>query len=265
MLAAATKTEPELKPMGIPASLLFFGLPALLFVAGFHVLMPWLIARGVMSYYAYLTGLGLPLFILVLLSLLWLRLEGRAVDWHTMRDRFRLGRMDLRAWLWSAAALLAGPVVGFGLVKQVTNMLIHQGIIPVPTWLPAFTSPLVVVDPIAAMSDGAGGLRGNWLSLVAMVVVFFFNIIGEEFWWRGVVLPRQEKAFGEWAWVVHGTLWALFHIYKWWDVLNLLPITLALSFVCSKLRKTTPGIVIHGVTNGVALIPMALAVLGVIG
>jgi len=251
--------------MGIPASLLFFGLPALLFVAGFHVLMPWLIARGVLSYYAYLTGLGLPLLMLVLLSVVWLRLEGRATDWHTMRERFRLGRMDLRAWLWSAAAILVGPVVGFGLMRPVTDLLIDQGIIPVPAWVPAFASPLAAVDATTAISDGVGGLRGNWAFFIAMLVVFCLNIIGEEFWWRGVVLPRQEKAFGRWTWIVHGSLWALFHVYKWWDLLNLLPITLALSFVCSKRRNTTLGIVVHSVTNGTGLISAALAILGVIG
>lgn len=78
------------------------------------------------------------------------------------------------------------------------------------------------------------------------------------------MLPRQEAAFGEWAWVVHGTLWALFHVIKWWDLLNLLPICLALSIVCSRLRNTTPGIVYHAVTNGIGLIPLALATLGVI-
>jgi Type II CAAX prenyl endopeptidase Rce1-like len=36
------------------------------------------------------------------------------------------------------------------------------------------------------------------------------NILGEEFLWRGVVLPRQEVAFGRRAWVVNGILWLLF-------------------------------------------------------
>ena len=77
-----------------------------------------------------------------------------------------------------------------------------------------------------------------------------------------MILPRQELAFGKWTWIVHGTLWAFFHIFKWWDVLNLLPITLALSFVAVKRKSTTVGILIHGVTNGIALVPLFLGVLG---
>jgi hypothetical protein len=40
------------------------------------------------------------------------------------------------------------------------------------------------------------------------------------------VLPRPELAFGKWPWVLHGVLRAFFHIFRWWDALNLLPITL---------------------------------------
>ncbi len=36
----------------------------------------------------------------------------------------------------------------------------------------------------------------NWLPFFAMTITLVFNILGEEFWWRGVVLPRQELAFG---------------------------------------------------------------------
>jgi len=35
--------------------------------------------------------------------------------------------------------------------------------------------------------------------------------------------------------------------------------------VCNRQKNTTPGIIIHGVTNGIALIPLLLGVLGVIG
>lgn len=126
-------------------------------------------------------------------------------------------------------------------------------------------SPASLTDPMQAYDAAVGGLRGNWLPCVGMLVVFVFNIVGEELWWRGIVLPRQELAFGIWTRVLHGVLWAFFHIFKRWDVLNLLPITLALAWVCCKFKNATPGIVIHGVTNGIALIPLLLGVLGVIG
>ncbi len=258
-------TPHNLKPLRFLPSVLYFGLPALLFVAGFWGLMPWLIQRGMLSYYAYLLGLGIPLALLLLVALLWLKVEGRTITWQSMRERFRLHHMDSKAWLWSLGAILIGSVLGMPLVSQCSRFLIEQGIIPVPAMIPEFMRPTSLTDPRTAYNAAVGGLRGNWLPFIAMVIVLFFNILGEELWWRGVVLPRQELAFGPWTWVVHGVMWAFFHIFKWWDVLNLIPICLALSFVCSKLKNTTPGIVIHGVTNGVALFPLLLGILGLMG
>lgn len=255
---------PELKPLTLGPSLLYFGLPALLFVAGFWAVMLWLIGLGMLPYYAYLLGVGSPLAVLLAAALLWLTLEGRAVNWETIKARLRLHPMNGEMWLWSLAALLLGSVVGFGGVSQVSRWLIAQGVIPIPAAIPDFMSPTSLTDPMLAYDAAVGGLRGNWLPFVAMLVVFVFNILGEELWWRGIVLPRQELAFGKWTWVLHGVLWAFFHIFKWWDVLNLLPITLALAWVCYKFKNTTPGLVIHGVTNGIALIPLLLGVLGVI-
>jgi membrane protease YdiL (CAAX protease family) len=80
-----------------------------------------------------------------------------------------------------------------------------------------------------------------------------------------VVLPRQELAFGRWTWVVHGLMWTAFHAFKWWDLLNLIPICLGLAWVCTRFKSTTPGIVIHGITNGIAIPSLIVGVLGLMG
>jgi membrane protease YdiL (CAAX protease family) len=242
--------------------LLYFGLPALLFVIGFWVAMPWFIGLGMLSYYAYLLALGIPLALLLVASILWLWLEGRDITWTTVKSRFRLHGMSRKAWLWSLGALIAGSLIGTALFGYLSRFLVDLGVIPIPSTIPAFMSPTAVTDPMAAYDRAVGGLRGNWIPFFANVVLLFFNVLGEELWWRGVVLPRQELVFGEHVWIVHGMMWAVFHIFKWWDVLMLVPICLALAFVCSRLKNTTPGIVIHGVTNGISLVPLLMAILG---
>ena len=261
---ASKNLKRELQPLPFWPSLVYFGIPALLFVAGFWLFMPWLISHGLLPYYAYLFGLGIPLLVLLMISFVWLRLEGWAISPASLRDRFRLQRMDGKAWLWSIGALVIGSAIGYGAISQLSRLLITRGIIPVPASIPGFMDPASMTDPLLAYNKAVGGLKGNWLPFIGMSLVFLFNILGEEFWWRGVVLPRQELAFGKWTWVVHGTMWAFFHIFKWWDVLSLLPICLTLAFVCSRLKNTTPGIVIHGITNGIALIPLLLGVLGML-
>ena len=45
----------------------------------------------------------------------------------------------------------------------------------------------------------------------------FFKIFGEEFLWRGVLLPRMNGVFGNWDWVANGALGALYHMHMPWS------------------------------------------------
>jgi hypothetical protein len=57
-------------------------------------------------------------------------------------------------------------------------------------------------------------------------------------------------------------LWALFHAFKYWQWLTLLPVTLILSFVAQRRATTWPGIITHFVFNGLSLIPLIALVAG---
>ena len=115
---------------------------------------------------------------------------------------------------------------------------------------------------MSAMDQAFGGLSGNWLALFSFSVLLFFNVIGEELWWRGYILPRQEMAFGNWTWIVHGCLWTFFHAFKWWDFLGILPLTLILPFLVWRFKNNTIGIVLHFLINGMGLIAILVGILG---
>jgi membrane protease YdiL (CAAX protease family) len=124
-----------------------------------------------------------------------------------------------------------------------------------------------MVDPRAAAAgiptDLLGvPLKGAWWVLGVYFLALCFNIYGEEFWWRGYILPRQELAHGRWAWLVHGILWNLFHVFWKWNLIALIPQTLSLSFVAYKTKNTTPGILVHWINNGLGLVMILLGVLG---
>jgi membrane protease YdiL (CAAX protease family) len=104
-------------------------------------------------------------------------------------------------------------------------------------------------------------LAGNWWLLVGYLVYVFLNVFGEELWWRGYILPRQELAFGKWTWVVHGIFWNLFHSFFYWDLIALLPGCLALAFVAHKSRSTWPGIIAHFAYSLPGLIVILVGVL----
>jgi membrane protease YdiL (CAAX protease family) len=253
--------QSKLKPMGFGVSLLYFGIPALIFVLGFWVLMPALIGVGWLPYYAYIAAIGLPLVLMFIAAILHLQVEGMPLSWSHLKSRYRIEPLDRAQWLWIVGVVVICGILGTALMSQLSGVLIENGLIPIPESLPAFLRPLSS-DALQAYDAAVGGLANNWWPFLALFVVLFFNIFGEELWWRGVVLPRQEIAFGRWAWLIHGLMWNLFHVFKWWDLLNLLPITLGLSYLAYRYKNTTPGIVIHYIVNGIGLIPLALGALG---
>jgi membrane protease YdiL (CAAX protease family) len=210
-------------------------------------------------FHAYSLSLAVPLAALLLAALLAVRAEGHPLTWMALRERFRLHRMNRRAWLWTIAAFVIA-FVGYGALAPIQRALAVQGLLPVPNGIPAFMDPRVMIGA-DNIDQAFGNVRGNWLVLIIFVVLLFFNIAGEELWWRGYVLPRQELAFGHWTWLAHGLMWNLFHVFKWWDLLALLPVTLLLSFLVLRLRNTTSGIVLHTLFNGLGLITLLLGVL----
>jgi membrane protease YdiL (CAAX protease family) len=115
---------------------------------------------------------------------------------------------------------------------------------PVAQSLPAFIDPLNTASG-DLYEQAAGGLQGNWWFLITSLAVLFFNILGEEAWWRGYILPRQELAFGKWTWLIHGLFWTAFHAFKWWDLISLLPLCLGLSYVVCRFKNNTPGLIMH--------------------
>jgi membrane protease YdiL (CAAX protease family) len=142
---------------------------------------------------------------------------------------------------------IVGFLVALGLffaAQPVTMWLIRGDLIPIPAYLPSFLDPRVELTG-ELYSRAAGGVEGNWFFLLTSTVVLCFNVVGEELWWRGYLLPRQELALGPWAWLVHGLLWTAFHAALWWNLVNLLPLTLGLAYVAARRKSTTAGIVTH--------------------
>lgn len=263
---AAQKSRAE--ALGVARSIVYFAVPALLLIVGVHGVMPWFNeAFGTPAFYGYFIAVAIPLAGMLLASLFALQLEGRPLTWPILRQRFRLHAMDRRAWLWTLVTIVAAYALT-GVFTALNGFLLARGLISVPLWVPAFLAPAgaqMEGSSLLAVYDAAfGGLSGNWGSLLLYLVLLFLNILGEEFWWRGYILPRQEVALGRRAWLVHGLLWWGFHAFKWWDLLPILPVTLLISYVAQRTQNTMPGIISHALFNGVALIPLLLAVSGLL-
>jgi len=94
--------------------------------------------------------------------------------------------------------------------------------------------------------------------LLAWLPLFFFNIAGEELWWRGYILARQEQEHHSAAWFVHGLGLALFHLPLGIDLtIILLPFLFSLPYVVQRQRNLWTGFIVHGILNGGGFLAVA--------
>ena len=258
----SSQTRP-LKPLPFPLALLYFGIPALIFVLSVYFLIPFFMQQGLTEFMSYSWSLLIPLIIMLIASLVALRVEGYPINWDSIRERFRLRRMNRTDWIWTLVSLVI-MFIAAGIFGVVGQLLVTNKIIPLPAHIPtALLDPTVDPKNLLNVFYTALGpnIKGNWWLVIFSLILLFFNIVGEEFWWRGVILPRQELVHGKWTWLVHGILWALFHAFKYWAWIGLLPVTLGISYVAQKRKNTWPGIINHFVINGISLIPIVAAIL----
>lgn len=249
-----------LKPLPLWQASILFGVPALLFVFATYVVQPYLVTRGNSEFVSYLwayLGGHITLFVAALMAY---RLEGNPLSWSAFLNRFRLNTFGKRAWLWIIAVFVSGYTLYVFLIT-LTNLALGSGLLVIPHWVPLVIDPRLPQTAQSIHLLFGDNARGDWTILFLYLTVHFFNITGEEFWWRGYILPRQELTHGKWTWVIHGTLWAIFHITQWWTIIALLPSILLLSLMAQRLRSTWPGIVVHSLMN---LLVQLVLVVGVI-
>jgi membrane protease YdiL (CAAX protease family) len=177
-----------------------------------------------------------PLLLMAVLLLYRERGPGRQ---GSLGGRRQLHAMNGGDWLWAVGGLAAVSVLtgGIGVVLRVLHA--DKGLYP----------SFMAFEPLG---PGRYWILGAWLPF------FVLNIVGEEFIWRGVALPRQEVACGERAWLVNGILWLLFHAaFPWQVLLTLVPITLILLYVVQRRRSTWAGIVIHAAFGALGFLVLA--------
>ncbi len=231
-------TTPETKKLDIagsfaiyvPASIVMFcltkyAIPYLSNVTGQEAILFWFIVAGL--------GIFTPL---IITGLLILKSEGFGISKHTIVNRLRFRKITKRDIVWSIAGLL-GVVLFSMIIMNGLELLIGEF-----DHSPAFMS----FEPLTS---------GRYWLLLVWFPYWILNILGEEFLWRGVMLPRQEIAFGKYAWIIHGFGWGLFHVaFGWQLLLTLIPLIFIQSYIVQKTKNSWIGVIMHGGLNGPSFI-----------
>jgi len=213
---------------------------------------------------------GITLVVLLTLGLVWLfvlsmiivRREEGDLCWATVKRRLRLnaprqpasGEPRARLWLWVVPFIVATAVVELVLNTPLEN-----------AWVSVFT---FLAEPQGYSFDAFFGsqeilqrLEGAWWFFALIVVMAVFNtILGEEFLFRGVLLPRMEGVFARGSWVANSILFALYHVHKPWVIPNAILTGLLYTFPAYRYRSTWMSIIVHSAQS----VYFAFLVLGVV-
>lgn len=234
-----------LKKMGLGLSFIIFGAASLLMILETKFLIPVLsktTGQEPVLFWFLVAGIGIFVPLLITATLI-LRKEGTLFKPGFWGDRLRFRRLNSGDWLWSIGAII---VIG------ITSSIVMKG-------LECFVGKMDHQPPF--MSFEPLTPDRNWL-LATWFPYWILNIMGEEILWRGVMLPRQEIAFGNKTWIVHGFGWGLFHIAFGWQLLiTLLPILFIQSYVVQRRKNSWMGVIIHAGINGPGFLAIAFGLL----
>lgn len=105
-------------------------------------------------------------------------------------------------------------------------------------------------------------INGNTWMFALFAIYWPINILGENFVWRGVILPRMENYFGNFGWLFNSLLWGIFHLaFGLGNLIVLISTLIAVPLVTQKTQNTWSGIILHATLSGPGFIALAFGLM----
>ena len=230
----------HVKSLNLRGLILLFGIPTVLNFIACRIAIPFIDSQELMPVeVTYFISVGLLVLAPMFFSAIYLTVH--EINSSRVRDifeRMRIKKLSLPDLIWT--------VLGF-VFLSFTSFLIAKIILPEfgIDATPYFFRNMPLSDDLL------------WVVYI-WPLFFFFNIFGEEFYWRGYIQPRQELLTGKFTWLIHGLLWAFWHLPMGLDlILASLPIFFILPAIVQIRKNTTIAIVIHFVFGAFGFLSLA--------
>jgi len=208
--------------------------------------------------------------LLMILGMLWqlalslwiIRREQGDLRWETIRRRVWLntplhpktGQPRPRLYFWLLPCLL------LSFMSLILAILLISFIMMLVSFL-RLPEILVLLRGVsyANMTEfAAPAFSGQWWALGLVLVAWMLSaFFAEEFFFRGVLLPKMDGAFGKRDWLVNAILYSLYYLYKPWMILFRLFSALAIAWPARRFRSNWMAAVVHGM-EGVGLVAIVL-------
>lgn len=221
----------------IPAAILMYCLtkwliPYLSQITGQEPVLFWFIVSRL--------GIFAPL---IIIGLLLLKSEGYRITKKIWIERLRFRKVTREDIIWCLIGLISVGVLTLAVMKGLELLIGKYDHSPI----------FMSFEPLT---------KGRYWLLLIWLPYWILNIFGEEFLWRGVMMPRQEVAFGKYTWLIHGLGWSLFHIaFGWILMITLIPLIFIQSYIVQRTKNSWVGVIMHGAINGPSFIAICFGLI----
>jgi membrane protease YdiL (CAAX protease family) len=229
------KQEPAINPITLWQSFILFLFPTIAIIIAWRIGIPFFKSLSIAQNVSYMISMTIILFLLFIVSLVAVILDVKKFSLKMILKRFRIKPLSRKDWLWI--------FIGF------IGILIISGILQIGV---EFICKVLNVKYFSIPHElGFRKIEKNE-SWIFIIHTFYFinNILGEECFYRGYILPRQEIKHGKIAWLINGTLWTMVHIFVGLSIITMIPLLIILPYIVQKQKNTLIGIIIHGLIAG---------------
>ena len=231
-------------------------------------LLSWVVAPAIIPYSPLHPGITYWLLMIAgigwqfVVSLAIMYRELGTLRWSAIRQRTwlqtprdpRTDQPKLRLFWWLLPPLFFSALTGFALADYLDAPM---------AWLFPALQPTEFMDISQLVTPE---FQGQWWLLgIALVSCIFNYFLGEEFLFRGVLLPKMGGVFGKYDWVANAVLFGFYHLHKPWALPSIIVSNLAISWPARRFRSNWMAIVVHGAEGLIVLIMVLAVILGLVG
>jgi uncharacterized protein len=226
-------------------------------------LLSWVVAPAIIPYSPLHPGITYWLLMIAgmtwqfVISLVIMYRELGTLRWSAIRQRTWLqtprdpktDQPNPKLFWWLLPALFFAALVGLGIGNYLDASM---------AWLFPALQPAQFTDTSQLASPE---FQGQWWLLgIALVSCALNYFLGEEFLFRGVLLPKMQGVFGKYDWVANAVLFGFYHLHKPWMIPSIIVGALAITWPARRFRCNWMAIIVHGV-EGLPLLVIVLAVI----
>lgn len=228
-------------------------------------LLTWVVAPAIIPYIP--LHPGITFWLLMIAGMMWqfvvslviVYRELGTLRWSAIRQRTwlqtsrdpRTDQRNPRLFWWLLPVLFFSALVNIGLAGYLDA--------PMTRLFPALEPPpFTNIEQLASPE-----FKGQWWLLGVTLLSQIFNyFLGEEFLFRGVLLPKMQGVFGKYDWLANTVLFSFYHLHKPWALPSLLLGNLAIVWPARRFHSNWMAVIVHSVEGIVLLVVVPAVILG---